>query len=327
MLVVIGTYAFHKIKMTELTGMVEITEIISYFRKLKDFACVFHLNCFLVSALRATVYIIFMLLLSERVRSTANQIIRNREEAAITHPSLTLRYKKQELRASNFFIASSLMGVILFFSVVLFQKNEYALPLKFYIVYLPFQETTTNWLINYIYQMIVAFVTAPCLIIFFTLTWVMMNQCCWEWDMLIEDIKAFSDDSEFKKIVERSVKAINFQKEVQTLLQFNFTIEFAILSTIFCLALYSIALDPFGSFMGYAIIQMILFQLFITCWIGDRFSERVSALTTAIYNVEWYTMKASRKKELVMILRWSQDLRGFRGVFNRVNMETMQKVR
>lgn len=237
---------------------------------------------------------------------------------------MTLRYCKQEFLAStSVFLFSVIATCAVVFSVLFFQLNENRLPLKFDIVFLPFKGTSVNWLINYLYQAFIASLSGPFLFSFFSLTWIMMHQCCWGLDVIVEKI---TDKSDLKEIVEKSVDVINFQEKVQKLFKFIFLFEFTVLSFIFCLCLYTIAFDPFGSVFVYAMTLVASSQLFVTCWMGNRVIDRFDLLIAAIYDVDWYTMNVSQQKEILIVLTWAQQMQGFNGIFNKVSMETFQAV-
>lgn len=154
-----------------------------------------------------------------------------------------------------------------------------------------------------------------------------MNQCCFGLDVLIEEVKAFSSKSDIGELVEKSIHTLNFKSNVQKLQRINFFIEFSVLSFIFCLTLYSISADPFGSVIVYAVFQVTLSQFFVSCWMGSRIDERIEKLNAAIYDTDWYSMNPKQRVEVSMILTWALRLKGFDGIFNQVNMETFQKVK
>lgn len=265
--------------------------------------------------------------MDEKAISHSFYVIRKAHLTRNDQRHLTLRYCKQEFLASITFLSSSFVIVsLVIFSVLLFEISDNRLPLKFYIVFLPFEGLSLNWLINYVYQVLIGFITAPILFTFFTLTWIIMNHCCWGLDEIILEVEAVMDQSEITRIVEKSIRVLNFQEKVQKLLQFNFFVEFSVLSFIFCLTLYSIALDPFGSVLVYAIMQLTLTQLFISCWMGNRVNQRLEHLTAAVYDIDWVPMNNDSRKGVLMILMWSQKLNGFNGIFNQVNMQTLQRV-
>lgn len=120
---------------------------------------------------------------------------------------------------------------------------------------------------------------------------------------------------------------MDWQEQAQDLLQPNFLIDFSPLSFVYGCCLYSIAISPFASLTIYIVMQIELCQLFVYCWMGNRLIVRIEKLQEALYNVKWYSMSLHRQKEIQVMLIMAQNLSGFNGIFNEVNMETFQSVR
>ena len=60
--------------------------------------------------------------------------------------------------------------------------------------------------------------------------------------------------------------------------------------------------------------------------LGEQVLGRIGDLSAAIYDVNWYQMRVSDRKSIQLMLVMSQNLRGFNGIFNEVNMETFKTV-
>lgn len=81
LLFVLGTYIAEKISNFELSGTVEITEIVAYFCEysfIKTQTLRLIAICHSVSAIRASVFVLFMLLRGDSVRSSVDYIISER---------------------------------------------------------------------------------------------------------------------------------------------------------------------------------------------------------------------------------------------------------
>lgn len=70
----------------------------------------------------------------------------------------------------------------------------------------------------------------------------------------------------------------------------------------------------------------VLSQLFTYCWMGTRVNDRIEQVTAEIYDVKWYLMSTSQQKDILLILIMAENMKGFNGIFNEVNMETFKKV-
>lgn len=171
----------------------------------------------------------------------------------------------------------------------------------------------------------------------------LMNHSCWGYDHLIilcNKLQDYLEETEpcsllrekilrqhTKTIVKESCNVIDFRNQTQDLLKFNFLADFTVLSFIFCFCLHAIAANPLASLTVYVAIQIMLVQLFVYCWMGERLIKRIEELSVAVYDIKWYTMSVKNQKEVQIILALTQGMKGFNGIFNAVNMETFQKVR
>lgn len=171
---------------------------------------------------------------------------------------------------------------------------------------------------------------------YMTLAMVLTNHTCWKMDALALNIEMLRNDTDgdnltsridtrLVSIINESIDLFDWLDEVQMLLRIQFLVEFSLLSTILCVTLYTLMIDPFGSYAAYTMILIPPFQLFFYCWMGSRVIVGIEKLST-VYDVEWYTMSVRQQKDLLMILMRFQSAKGFNGVFHEVNMETFQKV-
>lgn len=89
---------------------------------------------------------------------------------------LTNDHCKIEFLASTIYACSTMFTccfvlILPFFCVI----NQYRLPLNFYIVWLPIEGLSVNWLLNYAYQVIMTTFEGTFLIYYVTLTMVLTN--------------------------------------------------------------------------------------------------------------------------------------------------------
>lgn len=251
-------------------------------------------------------------------------------------------YRNEAILLCSGALSSATSAAILNFSVFLIKVNEYRLPFNFYIVSLPFEGYSINWLLNWLQQSI-----SLCLMGLFFVPYVasfllLINHSCWKIDVLILDVKedveisekleaeeqtdATGTDRKLKKIVDNSCKLLEWIEDLQRILKFHFLLEFSLLSFILCVSVYAATTDPFGSYAPYTLFAFPMSQLFLYCWIGNRVIFRIEQLSTVIYDIKWYNLKVEQQKALQMILIMSQRVKGFDGIFKRVDMETFQKV-
>lgn len=142
----------------------------------------------------------------------------------------------------------------------------------------------------------------------------LMNHSCWGYDHLIilcNKLQDYLEETEpcsllrekilrqhIKTIVEESCNVIDFRNQTQDLLKFNFLADFTVLSFIFCFCLHAIAANPLASLTVYVAIQIMLVQLFVYCWMGERLIKRIGESSVAVYDIKWYTMSVKNQKEV-----------------------------
>lgn len=253
-----------------------------------------------------------------------------------------MKYSKKEssILIIWLFCASS-FTIFSLLTCVLFETNEYRLPINYYIVWLPIDSLfSVNWMINYFYQAIVSAFGSCFFYVYFPLTLTFMNHTCWGVEALItlvEDMGKTIDDeqsarkkssieNQMNRIIEMSCNVQDWQREVQSLLRFSFLFEFTFLSILTCLCVYTITLNLAGSTYIFFIMFYILFQLYVYCWLGSRFKAQIGDLLFAIYNVKWYSFDAKKQKSIQILLLTTQNMKGFTGIFKTVELTSFQKV-
>lgn len=257
---------------------------------------------------------------------------------------LSVKYSKLEYIGSIINFVSS-MSTISFtmFGNLFYQFNQYRLPYTFYIIWLPFDGTSINWILNYIHQVTVLFFGGLLFLMYFIVTLIFMNHCCWGLDILIllvEDLGRVINSNEveissckdligqrLRGIVDMSYKVIQWRNDVQDFLKYSFLTEFSLMSVILCLCIYNIVSSPFESLFAPMTLSISFFQLFITCWMGNRVIERIEKLVASLYSINWYLIQVKHQKDIQMIMMMGQSMKGFNGIFKDVSMPTFQRVR
>jgi 7tm Odorant receptor len=254
---------------------------------------------------------------------------------------LSLIYSKRECFGELLFnIASSISFLVLECACFFVKTNGYFLPINFCIE-LPNVDPSINWTLNYLFQAVAIFFGAFVFFSYSSALFIVLDHSCWAIDtvkLLIEKLKAsVGDDEALTEMARREMivkqlaaihrahlGAIKWNNDVQELIQINFLLEFSIYSVLICLCVFTVAKT--GSLYILMLLVVLLTQLLAFCWMGNRVLERIDELTTAVYDVEWYRFEVSQAKAVQMMLRASQDMKGFHGVFKSLSMRTFQQV-
>lgn len=212
------------------------------------------------------------------------------------------------------------------------------LPYGFYYLFLPCEGFSMNWFINYAFQILYTAAGVPLALIYYLITLFLMNQSCWHFDVAISYVesagsrakkRASSEEmnEDWRVVIESSCSAMKWRNEVQEVLKFPFMTEFFLVALILCLSLYTISATPSGSVIAYIAALAVFSQLFVYCWMGNRVIMRIEKLSSALYQIDWFEINVQRQKDVQLMLAMSQNMNGFNGIFNEVNVETFQRVR
>lgn len=243
---------------------------------------------------------------------------------------------------SVLWIGSLTFAALVNVSVFFVHVNEFDLPLSFYIIGLPCKQSSTGWIVNYIFQIAAVDLGTVLFLASLTTNLIKMNHCCWGNDILILLIEKLNSSllnpdkytepshivkEHLKNIIEQSYVVFGFQKTLQDFLRISFFVDFTLLSIIFCLSIFKIVSDPLES-LNILLIMIVAFaQLFINCVMGQRVVKGNDEFSASVYDIEWYATKATQRRDLQLILIKTQNMKSFDGIFNSVNMETLQKVK
>lgn len=221
--------------------------------------------------------------------------------------------------------------------LVLLMPNEFLLPLKVQIIFLPF-DAISVWIFNYAYQIFVCWSAMIFLLGYFYMTLILMNQSCWIVDAAIlnaqtvnqkwssDEINERDVREDIKSIVKDSLEIISWMNETRPILEFSFLAEFTLLSSIFCLCIYTFTSNLNESFYVFVAFLLAFLQISVYCWMGSRFKTKVEMLSTAIYNLPWDEVKPNQRVDLQLVLMMTQNIQGFDGVFKPVDLLTFQSV-
>lgn len=223
--------------------------------------------------------------------------------------------------------------------------NKYRLSFSFYIPQLPFDSTgiSMNWILNYFYQASTHVLGAYLFMLYFPLTLILMNHCCWGLDALlvcvheieltisnhyIEDNlhRNVSLRSKMQKLLGMSYRVIQWKNDIHGFMQFSFLAEFSLMSSLYCVCIFAFITNPLECVLVLMVVIMTMWQFYLYCLMGNRIIIRIEKLAVALYDIDWHLLDAKEQKDFQMFLLMAQNLKGFDGVFRPLNMQTFQKV-
>lgn len=255
---------------------------------------------------------------------------------------ITENYCKMEYFSSIFSHVGIVAAQLIIYFIAFLFPNAYGLPFNFYIILFPLDRFTFAWHLNYLLIVTWHIFALSFFVVYFSFPAILMNHSCWLIELATLTAKKmnaslklqdnlhdafFVENSVdiFKKLVERCEKIVKWQNEVQDLLSWNFNFEFQIQSLVFCLLIFVLSLDFFGSYYILSILIVCVMQLFVVCWMGTRTKSRLHQLSYEI-GKNWYLMQPKQRKDLQMIVHWTQNIKGFSGTFKDVDLNTFKSV-
>lgn len=236
--------------------------------------------------------------------------------------------------------------LIFFYSIIvnnfLFPQPNH-LPINFYIWFLPFDGFSWQWAVNYLLQLSSA-IASEYYVVYCPMTLILMNHSCWKVDMVLLKVKDLENflqtqalnpekqlnkkpiEDRIKKIINASEEVMSWQDKLRKLLQISFLGEFTLMSVFFCSCLHSLVGNFQEAFATFGMMSGCSTQIYFYCWMGTRIENRFLQLSTCIYDLEWNQLDSKQQKDIQMILLAAQNLRGFHGIFKKVNLSSFQKV-
>lgn len=219
--------------------------------------------------------------------------------------------------------------------------NDYFLPLRFYIIFLPIDGISVNWLLNFAYQLIENMMATTHFLSYFSMSLILMHQACWIIDgaglivgrlsKLLEceakDVDHKMIKQNLKDLVKSTMELMDWLNNVQQIMQFNFLTEISLLSAILCTCLFAFASNPLGSVFALVLTMFGLSQFLVYCLMGSSVQSRIEMLNASIYDIAWHKMTLSHQMDLKMVLIMTQNIKGFHGIFKIIDLATFQRVR
>lgn len=227
-----------------------------------------------------------------------------------------------------------------FHAFVYFSPNIYQLPFNCYIFFLPPDGFSFSWEFNYLAIIAATIPVALIFAVYPLMPLLLMNHSCWLIDMALvtaetmnRDLK-YGDETEraekcnenLKKFIARCQKFVIWQTTMQDLLQWNFNLELQVQSMILCFSIYALSFSFSGLLFVLTMSSVSLSQLFSLCWMGSRVTSRIDQLSRDI-GKHWYLMQPSQRKNLQLVIHWTQNMLGFHGIFKDVSLTTFQSVK
>lgn len=252
---------------------------------------------------------------------------------------LAMEYRRKE---NYFLMTCAIMILFAIFAInflsLLFQMNNFHLPLSYYILIFPFDSVfCLNWLLNYLHQFVAVALGGTFFGFNFSLTLLMMNQSCWLIDStfisiekLDEALKANSElhvtSHRLRTTAEAIEKIIVWLEKTQNLLEVNFFSEVTLLSILLCLFSFEMTNDPSGALIPMVAIMYMLSQFFVFCWMGSYVTSRLESLTHALQGISWDQMGTKQRKDLKLMLLMAQNINGYHGIFKPIDLTTFEDV-
>lgn len=217
-----------------------------------------------------------------------------------------------------------------------FVITDYELP--FNLMFLPFKSLPFAWMMNYLFQLAAGVGGTLFLFVYWPVVLISINHSCYFADVAISQVKKLGfilEHEDLKqqpqvkeaisKIAQSCTELVEWQKQAKELLKFDFLLEFFMLTLINCLAALTITSEIFAA--DVLNLMMSAFQLLVYSWMGSRVGSRFGKLATALYDIKWNLMEKRNQKDMQMILLMTQNIRGFDGIFDTVDLDTFRKVR
>lgn len=248
---------------------------------------------------------------------------------------LTIEYCKNDIFMARVLASCDFCPLICIFILSFFVSfNRHDMPWDCYIFFLPIDSfMSVNWIINYLVQVAMGGTAVVFYYFYNGYKFLLINYSCWEIEAyglqvkkLFKNGKPDGHEAQVKAAVERSYRVLEWLDQVRGILRIAFFVDFTLSSIIACMCLYTLSSDPFGSIIVFVVCFYVLSQLAIDCWMGSRVDDRIEQLAADVYDISWYSVDTKYHKDVILLLNMVQCMKGFNGIFQAVNLETLQRV-
>lgn len=262
-------------------------------------------------------------------------MVKNPESIQITSKYCRIEFIVTTIWCGFLFFCTVAEVVVIFFVPF----NEFGLTLNFYITIIPLNGSTINWTLNYIYQVFLLACVGTFFVVFFPVTFVLMNHICLEVETTIIHVMGIDRvlknspnqrnlkvKMHLRDLVIKAQKIQSWQKSVQDLLAFNFLFEYSALAIIFAAFLFSTTKSYSSSLVDLLVPFVFATRLYANSWMGSRLVTKMGTLTTSLTDINWDLLTGKERKDLQLVILMAQDMKGFNGIFMQVNLETFKEV-
>ena len=139
--------------------------------------------------------------------------------------------------------------------------------------------------------------------------------------------KSIKISRQLQKIYLMHLRVLDYNANVQNLIKFVLLSEFLIFRFAISLCIYILATNIFGSTYILLLLIVLLTQLFVCCYMGNRLKMQIDELTNIVYGVKWDELEVNQQKVITMLLRATQHMHEFNGIFTPLNFESFKQVK
>lgn len=240
-------------------------------------------------------------------------------------------------------VAIGVGSILLIFASAALPLNNFRLLTKCFIVFLPFEEVSLNWAVNFIFQIAVMLSASVFFAFYFSSFMILMNHSCWIIESTIIGIRKmnlqFKKDSEtlspfiernfkenLKKNVDLTCEIINWNNEINKMYRLSILAELLTISALSCLFVFTFELSESDSKFLFYVTIVTLIELLFYCWMGARVEKHIKDLSAAVYEIDWHLMTTNQQQDIKLVLQMTQKIKSFDGVLEPLNMDTFQQV-
>lgn len=262
---------------------------------------------------------------------------------------------RKEYQMTKYFYITCFVFFILVTTVnVILKPNYFGLPINFIIPFLPMDKHSFFWILNYSYQLMVLLLAAIIFVGFASMLSILLNHSCWSIENVMIHVELLNDymrdtsdndevgpscllmtigqksikiSQQLEKIYMMHLRVLDYNANVQNLIKFVLLSEFLIFRFAISLCIYILATNFFGSTYILLLLIVLLTQLFVCCYMGNRLKMQIDKLTNIVYGVKWDELEVNQQKVITILLRATQHMHEFNGIFTPLNFESFQQVK
>lgn len=225
--------------------------------------------------------------------------------------------------------------------------TENSLPLNVELSFLPIENSSVGWWINYAYQFTLLMAALFIFNAYIGVTILVISHACFKVDTAMISVKRWGNsfkentknikywriwnhsviENRMKRVVDETNDIIEYTKMAQKLIAMPNFLDNLIVCFAICVTIYSILNDWKSSLASLVYFVLTFSQLALYNIAGQIIINKMNSLSFSVYDTPWYNLSYKKRKDIMSVLLATQNMNGLKGIFSNLCNATFYQVR